>query len=123
MRAAAESVDIALQCDLQGRLDIETQCRGFLDLAKVATVKLVELVFKEAAFLELFHKLYHGSEWQDGSATASILATLKDYFQDYSVFIDASYFKKCEIATRSYTSQKLRLTGAHACGLLAQETC
>lgn len=79
---------------LQGRLDVESQCRGFLDLAKAATGKLVEGVFKEPPFLELFQKLYHTDDWLDGSVTSSVLATVNDYFQDYQSAIDAANFKR-----------------------------
>jgi hypothetical protein len=79
---------------LQGRLDIETQCRGFLDIAKLAGVKLVDAMFQDAPFMDLFHKLYHTPEWVDGTATSSILATLNDYFQDYEHFIESSNFKR-----------------------------
>ena len=63
-------------------------------MAKVATEKLVEAVFKEPVFLELFDKLYHTKDWEDGSATASILATLNDYFHDYEKYIDPANFKR-----------------------------
>lgn len=79
---------------LQGRLDIETQCRGFLDLAKLATTKLANLIFQESALLDVFHLLYHTEEWTSGNATATILATLNDYFHDYERFIDSSNFKR-----------------------------
>ena len=55
----------------------------------------MEQVFREAAFLDLFQKLYHTDAWLDGSATASILATLNDYFADYQAFIDPSNYKRC----------------------------
>jgi len=57
-------------------------------------VKLVDVIFQEAPFTELFHKLYHTPDWVDGSATASILATLDDYFHDYETFIEPSNFKR-----------------------------
>ncbi len=87
-------------CFLQGRLDIESQCRGFLDIAKLATEKLVDAVFKEQAFLDLFHKLYHTPEWEEGSTTSSILATLNDYFHDYERYIDPSNYKRCTLPVR-----------------------
>ena len=75
-------------------MEIESQCRGFLDVARLATEKLVEAIFGEAAFLELFHKLHHSREWEEGDTTASILATANDYFHDYEKFIDPSNFKR-----------------------------
>lgn len=80
---------------LQGRLDIENQCRGFLELAKEAVGHLVASIFSDAAFAELFHKLYCSEEWQNGETTLSILATLGDYFEDYETLIEHSWFKRC----------------------------
>lgn len=85
------------KCRLQGRLDIESQCRGFLDIAKLATEKLVDAIFVEQPFLDLFQKLYHTQDWEDGSATASILATLNDYFHDYERYIDPSNYKRSTV--------------------------
>jgi hypothetical protein len=65
-----------------------------LEIAKLASVKLVDVIFQEAPFIELFQKLYHTPDWVDGSATGSILATLNDYFQDYERFIEPSNFKR-----------------------------
>ena len=81
--------------DMQGRLDIENQCRGFLELAKEAVGHLVSAIFADTAFAELFHKLYCSEEWQSGVTTQSILATLGDYFDDYETLIEPSWFKRC----------------------------
>jgi hypothetical protein len=53
---------------LQGRLDIDAQCRGFLELAKEATGHLVATIFGDAAFAELFHKLYCSEDWLQARA-------------------------------------------------------
>jgi hypothetical protein len=79
----------------QGRLDIDTQCRGFLELAKEAVGHLVNAIYADAAFADLFHKLYCSEEWQGGVTTASILATLGDYFEDYETLLEPSWFKRC----------------------------
>lgn len=81
-------------CCAQGRLDIDSQCRGFLELAKEAVGHLVSSIFADHAFMELFHKLYCSEEWLSGSVTASIIATLGDYFDDYEKLIEQSWFKR-----------------------------
>jgi exocyst complex component 3 len=70
------------------------QCRGFLELAKEAVGDLVNSIFADQAFMELFHKLYCSDEWLSGSTTASIIATLGDYFDDYEKLIELSWFKR-----------------------------
>ena len=79
---------------LQGLLNIEEQCRGFLAVAKAATVLLVNSIFADTAFLELFSKLCCTDEWKQGAVTASILATLEDYLADFQHMLDESFFKR-----------------------------
>ena len=79
---------------LQGKLDIETQCRGFLVLAKSAVAHLVGTIFGDSALAELFQKLYCSEEWQQGTATGSILATLGDYFDDFRTLLEPTFFKR-----------------------------
>ena len=42
---------------MQGRLDVEAQCRGFLDLAKLAMSCLLNIIFNEPAVASLFGAL------------------------------------------------------------------
>ena len=56
---------------------------------------LVGAVFGDAAFAELFHRLFCSEDWQGGRATASILATLGDYFDDFERCLEPSWFKRC----------------------------
>ena len=81
---------------LQGLLDIEEQCRGFLAVAKSATTLLVNSVYGDAAFLELYSKLCCTEEWKQGAVTASILATLDDYLGDFKRMLDEAFFKRQE---------------------------
>ncbi|BDA50552.1 Exocyst complex component 3 [Coccomyxa sp. Obi] len=94
----ADHLDDALAAPYKGRLDIEHQCRGFLELAKEAVGHLVNAIFADTAFAELFHKLYCSEEWQSGVTTQSILATLGDYFEDYETLIEPSWFKRLAVA-------------------------
>ena len=52
-------------------------------------------VFGDAAFAELFHRLFCSDDWQSGTATSSILATLGDYFDDFERCLEPSWFKRC----------------------------
>ena len=78
----------------QGKLDIEAQCRGFLVLAKSAVAHLVGTIFGDSALTELFQKLYCSEDWQQGVATGSILATLGDYFDDFKLLLEPTFFKR-----------------------------
>lgn len=78
----------------QGLLDIEEQCRGFLDLAKAATALLVKSMFNDPAFLDLFTKLCCSDDWKQGTTTASILATLGDYLEDFKRMLEDAFFKR-----------------------------
>ncbi|KAK9812960.1 hypothetical protein WJX72_006516 [[Myrmecia] bisecta] len=90
----AERMEDTLAEPCKGKLDIELQCRGFLELAKAAVAQLVGSIFSDTDFAELFHKLYGTDEWKAGVITGSILATLGDYFGDYETLIEASFFKR-----------------------------
>lgn len=79
---------------MQGLLDIEEQCRGFLDLAKAATALLVKSMFSDTAFLDLFNKLCCSEDWKQGSVTASVLATLGDYLDDFKCMLQEAFFKR-----------------------------
>ena len=79
----------------QGRLDIDGACRGFTDLAKLVTLALVDSMFALTDFAALFFKLYGSPEWSGGEVTASILATLGDYFEDYKQGLEPSWFRRC----------------------------
>lgn len=81
-------------CCLQGLLDIEAQCRGFLAVAKAATAQLVSSVYGDTAFLELYSKLCCSEEWKLGAITGSILATLDDYLGDFKRMLDEAFFKR-----------------------------
>ncbi|KAL3132011.1 hypothetical protein ABBQ32_008631 [Trebouxia sp. C0010 RCD-2024] len=94
----AERVEDTLDDDHKGLLDIEEQCRGFLDLAKAATTLLVKSMFSDTAFLDLFTKLCCSDDWKQGTTTASILATLGDYLEDFKRMLEDAFFKRlCEM--------------------------
>ncbi|KAK9827315.1 hypothetical protein WJX81_003676 [Elliptochloris bilobata] len=100
MREFQEAQQRHLQRDLSdallcaGKLDIEAQCRGFLVLAKSAVAHLVGTIFGDSALAELFQKLYCSEDWQQGTVTGSILATLSDYFDDFKQLLEPTFFKR-----------------------------
>ena len=79
---------------MQGLLDIEEQCRGFLELAKTTTALLVKSIFSDTAFVELFNKVCCSDDWKQGITTASILATLGDYLADFKRMLEEAFFKR-----------------------------
>ena len=87
---------------VQGRLDVETQCRGFLELSKEAVAHLVASIFSDTAFVELFHRAFCSEDWQQGATTASILATVGDYLEDFEHLLEAFWFKRCALHRSQY---------------------
>ncbi len=83
-----------LEEGLRGQLDIETQCRGFLDVAKEAVAGIVGLIFADPGFAELFNQLYCSPEWRSGSTTASMVATIGDYLADVQKLTDPAFFRR-----------------------------
>lgn len=94
---------------MQGLLDIEEQCRGFLELAKAATALLVKSMFSDTAFLDLFNKLCCSDDWRQGTSSASILATLADYLADFQRMLQHAFFKRY-LLTCDMTAPPLSLT-------------
>lgn len=74
---------------------MEAQCRGFLELSKEAVAHLVTSIFSDGAFIELFHRAFCSEEWQLGVTTASVLATLGDYLEEFEQLLEAFWFKRC----------------------------
>jgi len=68
--------------------------RGFLKLATLALGRVVDEIFSDSGSVALLGKLYCTPEWQDGTATLSWLATLRDYFRDLSAWLDVPFFKR-----------------------------
>lgn len=88
---------------MQGLLDIEEQCRGFLELAKSATALLVKSIFSDTAFVDLFSKICCSDDWKQGATAGSILATLGDYLGDFKRLLEESFYKR-SACTVGYTS-------------------
>ena len=75
---------------------MEVACRGFLELAKGACAGVCGSIFSDAAFTELFYRMYGGSEdWLSGTLTGTVVATLEDYMEEYEQYILPAFFKRC----------------------------
>jgi hypothetical protein len=70
-------------------------------LAKSAVAHLVGTIFGDSALAELFQKLFCTEEWQQGTITGSILATLGDYFDDFKQLLEPTFFKRCAARCRA----------------------
>ncbi len=70
------------------RIDIEEVSRGFLEVAKSALAKLMDVVLADSAFADLQRKLYASDDWAAGRTTATWIATLADYLSDVSTFLE-----------------------------------
>lgn len=77
-----------------GQLDVEEACRGFLDVAKEAAAALVASVFADPAFADLLTRLCCTDEWRAGGVTASVLATLEDFLQDFQRWVEPGFCRR-----------------------------
>ncbi len=51
-------------------------CRGFLELSKTISHRIVDMMFGDAGMIEQLKKLYVHPEWLVGTTTATIIATI-----------------------------------------------
>jgi len=96
-------------CPAQGRLDVEGQCRGFLELSKEAVSHLVSSIFADEAFIGLFHKLFCSKEWEAGVTTESILATVGDYLDEFEHLIEAFWSKRCGLESIAVVQKRCKV--------------
>lgn len=90
----AEALEERFAEHIKGSLDVEEACRGFLDLAKEGAAACVAVVFSDPAFAELFQRLYSSDDWRSGGLTASVLATLEDFLQDFERMVEPSFYRR-----------------------------
>lgn len=62
-------------------------CRGFLDVARCAMGRVVELVFNDPGMSGLLKALFSSAEWLEGRTTTTLIATLQDYMNDLEVCV------------------------------------
>ncbi|GBF89218.1 exocyst complex component Sec6 [Raphidocelis subcapitata] len=89
-----EHVQSLLEEGYAGRLDVEDTCRSFLELAKALAAAVCSEVMRDAGLAEQFGRLYAGQDWASGATTATVVATLKDYFGDVSTFVEPGFAKR-----------------------------
>lgn len=87
----AESTEDALDDDCKGVVDIEEACRGFLQVAKVAVDFVALCIIGDDGIGEIVNTQLFGSDWCTGRVTEVLLATLEDYMQDVSRWIEKSF--------------------------------
>lgn len=69
------------------------QSAAFLHLANEAVQSLVLSIFQDAALQELLRQF--GTEaWLTGAAMGSTLATLEDYLDEYTTYIQPAFSKR-----------------------------
>eukprot|EP00877_Chromochloris_zofingiensis_P004011 jgi/Chrzof1/13610/Cz08g04030.t1 len=89
-----EQVQAQLEDGFKEQLDVEETCRGFLELAKSISRRIVDLIFADTGMAELLKKLCTHAEWLNGTTTATIIATINDYFLDVGTFVEPSFSKR-----------------------------
>jgi len=109
----ADRVDASLTPALRHRLDVDAAARGFADLAAGAARALAARVFGDAGLGELAARVCAGPDWRDGSVTASLVATLGDYLEDYRALAEKALFVRVAervLATAAATVGAVALT-------------
>ncbi|GLC43723.1 hypothetical protein PLESTM_001508500 [Pleodorina starrii] len=92
----AEDVQRQLTKSYRDQLDIEDVCRGFLEVAKLATQRAVQIMFNDPGLSNQVKGLYGSgsTEYLNGRTTATLIATLRDYFTDLKVWVAPSFLKR-----------------------------
>lgn len=92
-----EHVQSLLDEGLSSQLDVEDTCRAFLELAKAWGQRLVELMYADAGIVEQWRRMYSSADWLNGKTCATLLATIGDYFQDVTTFVEPGFCRRvCE---------------------------
>eukprot|EP00210_Caulerpa_lentillifera_P007726 g7372.t1 len=89
-----EHFDEVTDENFKTRLEAENVYRGFLEVVKFSMKKLVEEVFSDGGMVGLLKKFYQSAEWQKGQTTESLIATLKDYLEDFEAVLESSVYKR-----------------------------
>ena len=101
---------------------MEAACRGFLDVAAVATRALAARTLAgDAALGALFGRAACSPDWRAGRVTPSIVATLVDYHGDYAALVEPAFAKRlaealARGAAAHYAAAALALVPAKAGG-------
>mmetsp|Transcript_30706 Transcript_30706/g.68015 ORF Transcript_30706/g.68015 Transcript_30706/m.68015 type:complete len:793 (+) Transcript_30706:137-2515(+) len=95
----AEEVQELLEEEYAQQVDVEEVCRGFLDVAKLATKRIAEVIFNDDGMATHLKNLYSTPDWLSGRTMATIVETLKDFMRDVHVYVDATFTKRVAEAT------------------------
>ncbi|MEW5306963.1 MAG: hypothetical protein WDW36_009390 [Sanguina aurantia] len=91
----AEGVQAQLEERYRALLHIDSVCRGFLDVAKAVMLKLVETIFNDPGTRNALRGMYMATpDYLTGTATKTLIATLKDYFSDINKYVQQSFVKR-----------------------------
>eukprot|EP00198_Chlamydomonas_reinhardtii_P014261 XP_001703598.1 component of the exocyst complex [Chlamydomonas reinhardtii] len=93
----AEDVGRQLKKEYREQLDVETVCRGFLEVAKVAAFRAVVVMFNDPGMSGQLKGLYGtgpGDTYLSGRVTSTLIATLRDYFSDIKTWVTPSFVKR-----------------------------
>ncbi|KAF6256967.1 exocyst complex component Sec6-domain-containing protein [Scenedesmus sp. NREL 46B-D3] len=92
-----EHVQSLLDEGLSAQLDVEDACRAFLDLARAWGQRLVDLMYTDAGLAEQWRHMYSSADWLTGKTCATLLATIGDYFNDITTFVEPGFCRRvCE---------------------------
>lgn len=83
-----------LESEYKEKLEVEEVCRKFLEVSKAAARKVVDFMFNDPGMANNLKAMFMSSDWLTGTVTATVLATIKDYFEDLQVFVDPSFYKR-----------------------------
>lgn len=89
-----EAMQASMEPEYAARIDVEDTCRGFLETAKAAAKRVVEVVFADAGMAGLLGQLFAAPDWSAGRTMRGLLATLGDYLGDAARYVDPSFFKR-----------------------------
>uniref|UniRef100_A0A383WAU5 Exocyst complex component Sec6 n=1 Tax=Tetradesmus obliquus TaxID=3088 RepID=A0A383WAU5_TETOB len=66
-------------------------------LAKAWGQRLVEMMYADAGIVEQWRRMYSSADWLNGKTCATLLATIGDYFQDVTTFVEPGFCRRvCE---------------------------
>ena len=84
----SEHIEEILPAHLFDLLDFESTYMSFLDTAKDGIPMVSGCIFEDTGFVQVLKRLFKTDDWYRGDVTEIIIATLKDYLDDVSSFVE-----------------------------------
>lgn len=75
----------------------------FLALGREVSEAIADFVVTDAGFKQALGKLFVDESWHTGTLVQSLAATIEDYFNDISTWIEESFFKRVAESVLQYT--------------------